>query len=91
MTSSIVDRVAAGLGRPLVEVPVGFKWFVARPSGPEDVYKIYAESFLGRRHLARILARGDEHRSERTRERRRATTPLARALLGTACPRAEAT
>jgi phosphoglucomutase len=28
VTSSIVDRVAAGLGRPLVEVPVGFKWFV---------------------------------------------------------------
>jgi len=29
-------------------------WFAARPSGTEDVYKIYAESFLGRDHL-RIL------------------------------------
>ena len=29
-------------------------WFAARPSGTEDVYKIYAESFLGRDHLARI-------------------------------------
>ena len=29
-------------------------WFAARPSGTEDVYKIYAESFLGREHLARI-------------------------------------
>jgi phosphoglucomutase len=28
VTSSIVDRVAVKLGRPLVEVPVGFKWFV---------------------------------------------------------------
>jgi len=28
VTSSMIDRVAAGLGRPLVEVPVGFKWFV---------------------------------------------------------------
>ncbi|SPE40465.1 phosphoglucomutase [Candidatus Sulfopaludibacter sp. SbA3] len=28
VSSSIIDRVAAGLGRPLVEVPVGFKWFV---------------------------------------------------------------
>jgi phosphoglucomutase len=29
-------------------------WFAARPSGTEDVYKIYAESFLGPDHLARI-------------------------------------
>jgi phosphoglucomutase len=30
-------------------------WFAARPSGTEDVYKIYAESFLGEEHLARIV------------------------------------
>ncbi|MBI5507343.1 MAG: alpha-D-glucose phosphate-specific phosphoglucomutase [Deltaproteobacteria bacterium] len=29
-------------------------WFAARPSGTEDVYKIYAESFLGAEHLRRI-------------------------------------
>ena len=29
-------------------------WFAARPSGTEDVYKIYAESFLGPDHLSRI-------------------------------------
>ena len=29
-------------------------WFAARPSGTEDVYKIYAESFKGPAHLARI-------------------------------------
>ncbi|MFI5849655.1 phosphoglucomutase (alpha-D-glucose-1,6-bisphosphate-dependent) [Micromonospora chalcea] len=29
-------------------------WFAARPSGTEDVYKIYAESFQGPEHLARI-------------------------------------
>ena len=29
-------------------------WFAARPSGTEDVYKIYAESFLGANHLKRI-------------------------------------
>jgi phosphoglucomutase len=29
-------------------------WFAARPSGTEDIYKIYAESFLGREHLDRI-------------------------------------
>ncbi len=30
-------------------------WFAARPSGTEDVYKIYAESFRDEQHLARIL------------------------------------
>jgi phosphoglucomutase len=29
-------------------------WFAARPSGTEDVYKLYAESFRGREHLQRI-------------------------------------
>ncbi|MBI5521538.1 MAG: alpha-D-glucose phosphate-specific phosphoglucomutase [Desulfarculus sp.] len=29
-------------------------WFAARPSGTEDIYKIYAESFRGREHLSRI-------------------------------------
>ncbi|MGA2751917.1 MAG: hypothetical protein ABSG59_24400, partial [Verrucomicrobiota bacterium] len=30
-------------------------WFAARPSGTEDIYKIYAESFQGKDHLHRIL------------------------------------
>jgi phosphoglucomutase len=30
-------------------------WFAARPSGTENVYKIYAESFAGDAHLGRIL------------------------------------
>jgi phosphoglucomutase len=29
-------------------------WFAARPSGTEDVYKIYAESFKGADHLKKI-------------------------------------
>ena len=29
-------------------------WFAARPSGTEDVYKLYAESFQGPDHLAAI-------------------------------------
>jgi phosphoglucomutase len=29
-------------------------WFAARPSGTEDIYKIYAESFRSREHLERI-------------------------------------
>jgi phosphoglucomutase len=29
-------------------------WFAARPSGTEEIYKIYAESFRGEEHLRRI-------------------------------------
>jgi phosphoglucomutase len=35
-------------------------WFAARPSGTEDVYKIYAESFRGAEHLERILEEARE-------------------------------
>ncbi|MGC2460608.1 MAG: phosphoglucomutase (alpha-D-glucose-1,6-bisphosphate-dependent) [Steroidobacteraceae bacterium] len=31
-------------------------WFAARPSGTEDIYKVYAESFRGADHLQRVLA-----------------------------------
>ena len=35
-------------------------WFAARPSGTEDMYKIYVESFLGRDHLERIKTEAQE-------------------------------
>ncbi len=35
-------------------------WFAARPSGTEDVYKIYAESFVDEAHLKRIFAEAQE-------------------------------
>ena len=35
-------------------------WFAARPSGTEDVYKIYAESFRGPEHLAQVQAEAKE-------------------------------
>ena len=41
----------AAIGGLKVETESG--WFAARPSGTEDVYKIYAESFEGEAHLAR--------------------------------------
>jgi phosphoglucomutase len=31
-------------------------WFAARPSGTEDIYKIYAESFIGDEHLKQLVA-----------------------------------
>ena len=30
-------------------------WFAARPSGTEEIYKIYAESFKGKAHLDKIM------------------------------------
>jgi phosphoglucomutase len=48
---------APGNGAPIGGLKVVAKsgWFAARPSGTEDVYKIYAESFRGDSHLRRIL------------------------------------
>jgi len=37
-----------------LKVVTGQGWFAARPSGTEDVYKLYAESFRGKEHLQRI-------------------------------------
>ena len=31
-------------------------WFAARPSGTEDIYKLYAESLKGEEHLEQIIA-----------------------------------
>ncbi|MEO8037351.1 MAG: phosphoglucomutase (alpha-D-glucose-1,6-bisphosphate-dependent) [Betaproteobacteria bacterium] len=38
-----------------IKVSAASGWFAARPSGTEDIYKIYAESFKGEAHLARLL------------------------------------
>lgn len=37
-----------------IKVTTESAWFAARPSGTEDVYKIYAESFQGPEHLRRV-------------------------------------
>jgi phosphoglucomutase len=48
---------APGNGAPIggLKVVAESGWFAARPSGTEDIYKIYAESFRGADHLGRIL------------------------------------
>jgi phosphoglucomutase len=48
---------APGNGAPIggLKVSAQSGWFAARPSGTEDIYKIYAESFRGADHLRRIL------------------------------------
>jgi len=49
---------APGNGAPIggLKVTTANAWFAARPSGTEDVYKIYAESFLGEDHLRSVQA-----------------------------------
>jgi len=54
ITARLVD--APGNGAPIggLKVTTQDAWFAARPSGTEDVYKIYAESFKGAEHLAQV-------------------------------------
>jgi phosphoglucomutase len=49
-------------GAPIggVKVVAADAWFAARPSGTEDVYKIYAESFLGDEHLEAVIVSAQE-------------------------------
>ena len=56
---SVQDR-AAGNHVPIGGIKVNAKsgWFAARPSGTEDIYKIYAESFRDDAHLRRLLQDG---------------------------------
>ena len=60
----IVDRLvtAPGNGAAIggLKVVTENAWFAARPSGTEDVYKIYAESFQGPEHLAQVQAEARE-------------------------------
>jgi phosphoglucomutase len=52
-----VLTAAPGDGAPIggLKVVAESAWFAARPSGTENIYKIYAESFQGADHVARIL------------------------------------
>ncbi|WP_229074550.1 phosphoglucomutase (alpha-D-glucose-1,6-bisphosphate-dependent) [Actinoplanes sp. DH11] len=54
ITSVLTSAPGNGAAIGGLKVVTGSGWFAARPSGTEDVYKIYAESFEGPEHLARI-------------------------------------
>ncbi|MEV0900598.1 phosphoglucomutase (alpha-D-glucose-1,6-bisphosphate-dependent) [Actinoplanes sp. NPDC049802] len=54
ITAVLTTAPANGAAIGGLKVVTGSGWFAARPSGTEDVYKIYAESFQGPEHLARI-------------------------------------
>ena len=81
---------APGNGAPIggLKVTTESGWFAARPSGTEDVYKIYAESFRGPEHLAgsrrrrRPWSPACSPRRSPGSHRRAAVRPRRRAVYG---------
>jgi phosphoglucomutase len=56
----VLTAAPSGASLGGVKVVTANGWFAARPSGTEDVYKLYAESFNGEEHLERILEQAQE-------------------------------
>jgi phosphoglucomutase len=54
ITAVLTEAPGNGASIGGIKVTTENAWFAARPSGTEDVYKIYGESFLGANHLARV-------------------------------------
>jgi phosphoglucomutase len=60
ITAKLTEAPGNGAAIGGLKVVAEHGWFAARPSGTEDVYKIYAESLEGDEHLQRILAEARE-------------------------------
>jgi phosphoglucomutase len=60
ITAKLTEAPGNGAKIGGLKVTTESAWFAARPSGTEDVYKIYAESFQGRDHLAQVQAEARE-------------------------------
>ena len=56
ITAKLSEAPGNGAAIGGVKVETATSWFAARPSGTEDVYKIYAESFAGPEHLKKVQA-----------------------------------
>jgi len=56
ITATLTQAPGNGAAIGGLKVVTENAWFAARPSGTEDVYKIYAESFRGREHLSEVQA-----------------------------------
>ncbi|OZE74748.1 phosphoglucomutase, alpha-D-glucose phosphate-specific [Rhodococcus sp. 15-649-2-2] len=54
ITATLTEAPGNGAALGGLKVTTESAWFAARPSGTEDVYKIYAESFHGKEHLAEV-------------------------------------
>jgi phosphoglucomutase len=60
ITAKLTEAPGNGAKIGGLKVTTESAWFAARPSGTEDVYKIYAESFQGPEHLAQVQAEARE-------------------------------
>jgi phosphoglucomutase len=60
ITQRLTEAPGNGAAVGGLKVTTDSSWFAARPSGTEDVYKIYAESFKGPDHLAQVQAEARE-------------------------------
>jgi phosphoglucomutase len=60
ITAKLTTAPGNGAAIGGLKVTTDSAWFAARPSGTEDVYKIYAESFRGPEHLAQVQAEAKE-------------------------------
>jgi len=60
ITAKLAEAPGNGAAVGGLKVVTDKAWFAARPSGTEDVYKIYAESFEGPEHLKRVQAEAKE-------------------------------
>ncbi|WP_341230903.1 phosphoglucomutase (alpha-D-glucose-1,6-bisphosphate-dependent) [Nocardioides salarius] len=60
ITGRLTEAPGNGAAIGGLKVTTESAWFAARPSGTEDVYKIYAESFRGADHLAQVQAEARE-------------------------------
>lgn len=60
ITAKLTEAPGNGARIGGLKVTTENAWFAARPSGTEDVYKIYAESFKGPEHLAQVQAEARE-------------------------------
>jgi phosphoglucomutase len=56
ITAKLTQAPGNGASIGGLKVTTGNGWFAARPSGTEDIYKLYAESFVSAEHLQRIVA-----------------------------------
>jgi phosphoglucomutase len=60
ITAKLTTAPGNGAGIGGLKVTTADAWFAARPSGTEDVYKIYAESFVSEAHLGEVQAAAKE-------------------------------
>jgi phosphoglucomutase len=60
ITATLTEAPGNGAAIGGLKVTTESGWFAARPSGTEDVYKIYAESFRGQQHLEQVQAEARE-------------------------------